>query len=238
VRKVESCTLEELTQWVMDGSGGQCLWEERYAEEAPGSAKRFLHECCWTYNEADGSVELIPQEEYIDWFVDHWFQNRANGEILICEKSRRLIMSWVNRGLELWAMGLKQSKFVICGLTYPKSAEHVWRIASLSRQLEKRKPFGYRPIDHERDGNFGEQELGVVMLPNGSLVTTMNQQGGQFQGSGYTGVVMEEFSQYRNPSYMYSQARRVTEGKPGKPGGFVVVITNAWPGKDWQELKK
>ena len=35
-----------------------------------------------------------------------------------------------------------------------------------------------------------------------------------------------------------SQARRVTEGKPGQPGGFVVAITNAWPGSDWKELKR
>ncbi len=217
------------------------LWPTRYVPSEVVSAEdastRFVFECCWTYNEADGSTELIPDHEYIRWFAGEWIANRATGGTLICEKSRRLIMSWVCRALELWAIGLGRQKLVICGLNYTKSAEHVWRIAWLYRQLiSKRSEFGLAAAQ-ERGGNFGAQELEQVILPNGSLVENLNQEGQSFQGSGYSGVVMEEFSQYDNPSYMYSQARRVTEGKPGQPGGFVVAITNAWPSLEWKELK-
>jgi hypothetical protein len=202
------------------------------------AACRFLFECCWTYNEADGSVELIPDLEYIRWFAGEWLLNREAGGVLIVEKSRRLIMSWVCRSLELWAMGVRRSKFVICGLNYPKAAEHVWRVAWLWRELCRHRPELGLGKAMERGGNFGAQEMEQVILPNGSLIENLNQQGQSFQGSGYTGVVMEEFSQYAHPAYMYSQARRVTEGKPGQPGGFVVAITNAWPGSEWKELKR
>jgi hypothetical protein len=147
-------------------------------------------------------------------------------------------MSWVNRGLELWSLGCSRGKLVICGLNYTKSAEHVWRLAWLYRELIKHRPdFGLAPAT-ERGGNFGAQEIEQVILPNASLAENLNQEGMSFQGSGYSGVVMEEFSQFRRPSYMYSQARRVTEGRPGRPGGFVVAITNAWPGSEWRDLKR
>ena len=227
-----------------------CLWPSRYVPDEsdivraghphPGlePALRFVTECCWTYNEADGSTELIPDMAYIRWFAHEWLCNRSDGGVLICEKSRRLIMSWVCRALELWSLGLRREKIVICGLNYTKSAEHVWRIAWLYRELAKRRPeLGLRGCD-TRGGNFGAQEIEQVILPNGSLVENLNQMGQSFQGSGYSGVVMEEFSQYAHPSYMYSQARRVTEGKPGSPGGYVVAITNAWPSLEWKEIKR
>ena len=231
-----------------------CLWPPRYVpceeiRDDSGAVTReavtehdalcrFLFECCWTDNEEDGLIELIPAHEYIRWAAWEWLKAKRTGDVAIIEKSRRLIISWVCRGMELWAMGLKRSKFVICGLTYPKSAEHVWRIAWLCRELSERGfKFGYDPKICERNGSFASKELGLVILPNGSIIRTMNQQGGKFQGSGYTGVIMEEFSQYDHPEYMYGQARRVTGGKPGLPGGFVVAITNAWPGTEWKGIK-
>lgn len=218
------------------------LWPHPYVASDGVSeteaATRFLFESCWTYNEADGDIELIPDHEYIRWFVGEWLSNRSRGGMLICEKSRRLIMSWVCRGLELWILGLNQSKGVVCGINYPKAAEHVWRIAWLYRELRKRRP-GLGLTDCQtKGGTMAAQAIETVILPNGSLVENLNQEGASFQGSGYSFVIMEEFSRYRAPAYMYGQARRVTEGKPGLPGGFVVAITNAWPGSEWQEIKQ
>ncbi len=235
-------------------AGADALWPRRYwasdsKSELPSDEEKrpvhpdfepaylFLTECCWTYNEADGSTELIPDLDYIRWFTNEWLWNKSRGGTLICEKSRRLIMSWVCRSLELWSLGQRREKLVICGLNYTKSAEHVWRIAWLYRELRKRRREFQLKDCETRGGNFGAQEIEQVILPNRSLAENLNQMGQSFQGSGYSGVVMEEFSQYSQPAYMYSQARRVTEGKPGQPGGFVVAITNAWPGNEWKELK-
>jgi len=239
---IERAALLEIKKRGVLSTGGP-LWPKEYLPNAwrtnSDCAYRFLTECCWSFNEADqGSIALIPDLEYIKWFCERWCENRSNGGVLICEKSRRLIMSWVCRGLELWAMGLKPQKFVICGLNYARSAEHVWRIAFLYNQLRERRPEFNLPPCTTRGGNMAAQLIVQTILPNGSITQCLNQMGQSFQGSGYSGVTMEEFSQYKNPSYMYSQARRVTEGKPGKPGGFVVAITNAFPGDDWKQLKK
>ena len=80
--------------------------------------------------------------------------------------------------------------------------------------------------------------LEQVVLPNGSLVETLNQDGQSFQGSGYSWVTMEEFSLYRNPAYMWGQAIRVTEGKPGSVPGMVCVITNASSNRGWLDMKR
>jgi hypothetical protein len=183
-------------------------------------------------------VELIPKEEHI-WIIVHaWWHCRATGRPMIEEKSRRLIMSWVFRGLRLWSMGLRRETGVVCGLTYPKAAEHVWRFWWLHTQLCQRRPeFNLAPCI-ARDGNVGAFDVGSVRFPNGSMVSTMNQAGQSFQGSGYSWVDMEEFSLYMRPEYMYGQALRVTEGGAESIGGQVTIITNASPNKAWQNVKR
>lgn len=214
------------------------LWPDAYLDEDAETAFRFLTKCCWTYNETNGETELIPPHDYIRWFCEIWVQNRADGGLLGVEKSRRLIMSWCARGLELWVTGLRPSKGVISGLNYVKAAEHVWRCAWLYRQLAKRRR-DFRLADcSTRDGNYGAQQIGQVVYPNGSIITSLNQEGGSFQGSGYTWVTMEEGSQYAQFNYMLSQAKLVTQGKPGTAGGFVTIICNAYPSQEYREFKK
>jgi hypothetical protein len=219
-------------------ASSRCLWPEPYSEDSPQALLRFVIECCFTYNEADGSVEVIPDKSYVRRIVLKWWECRKTGRPLILEKSRRLIMSWVFRACELWSLGLRPEKGVICGLTYPKAAEHVWRLWWLYDQLGKRRPeFNLAPCT-PREGNVGAQMLGQAIFPNASLAESLNQQGESFQGSGYAWVAMEEFSLYMRPEYMYAQALRVTEGKPGQPGGHVSIITNASPNQAWQGIKK
>jgi hypothetical protein len=195
-------------------------------------------ECCWTFNEANSSVERIPKLPYIREFAEIWHECRAEGRPLILEKSRRLLMSWVLRGLELWRIGLDREKGLIAGLNYAKAAEHVWRVWWLYEQLRQRRPEFALPQCIPRGGSIGAQSLRQVLLPNGSLVEALNQDGQSFQGAGYSWVTMEEFSLYRNPHYMWGQAIRVTEGKPGSRPGMVCVVTNASSSKAWQEIKK
>lgn len=218
------------------GADTKPLWPRRYAEDSPESLWRFVTECCWTFNEADRSVELIPAHDFLKFLTEEWWTSRSKGTELIIQKSRRLVVSWCIRACELWSMGMRRERGVIAGLTYPKAAEHVWRHAFLLRELRKRRP-DIR-IDHEeRGGNFGTGQLDQVLLNNGSLVETLNQEGESFQGSGYSWVCMEEFCLYKNLSYMRSQAKLVTQGKPGHPGGFVTSISNASTSREWKEIK-
>lgn len=196
---------------------------------------RFVTECCWTWNEADSSIELIPDKEYLRWYIAEWRDNAIRGGTLLVEKSRRLIMSWVETCLELYLMGISQVKGVVCGLNYPKAAEHVWRFWWIANEMQKRK--GINLGVQASGGNVAVQRIDRVVLANGSMVENLNQEGASFQGSGYAFVRMEEMSQYRYVQYMVAQAKIVTEGKPGEPGGFSVGICNAYPNPEWKELK-
>jgi hypothetical protein len=217
------------------------LWPEPYAQDNPETLFQFLTECCWTYNEADREVDLIPATEYIRTVAHEWHEARAQSRTLIIEKSRRMLISWVLRGCELWSLGLRQEKGLVAGLDYSKAGEHVWRIWWLYDQLVRNRPELELPKATPRDGNVAAQQLGQVLLANGSLAETLNQDGLAFQGSGYGWVTMEEFSRYRNCDYMFAQAVRVTQGKAANAsktrGGNVVIVTNASPNKAWQQIK-
>lgn len=182
-------------------------------------------------------MELVPQLEFLQWLALNWWECRSIGQELIVQKSRRLVVSWTLRGCELWSAGMRREKGVVCGLNYPKAAEHGWRYAFLLRELARRRPEVYAGGHVERGGNFGAQELEQVVLPNGSLLETLNQDGKSFQGSGYSWVAMEEFCLYDHPAYMRGQAKIVTQGKAGGRGGFVVSVSNASPSREWQEIK-
>ena len=203
---------------------------------------RFVTECCWTYNESDGSIDLIPALEdgdyhYVRWVVNQYCTNSLEGGTLIIEKSRRLIMSWVASAIELFFMGLQREKNVIAGLNYSKSAEHVWRFYFLYNELRKRRPeFRLLPCS-TMGGDVANQTLDKVILPNGSMVENLNQEGGSFQGSGFSRVRMEEFSQFKRCSYMLAQAKIVTQGKADSPGGSVVIISNSYPDQSWVDIK-
>lgn len=212
------------------------LWPKPYCEDSPAGLWSFLTECCWTFNEADGSVEPIPPFDFLRFLAEEWWNARERGSELIIQKSRRLVVSWTLRGCELWSLGMRRERGVVAGLTYPKAAEHVWRHAFLLRQLGIRRP-EMALASIERGGNFGAGQLEQVLLPNGSMVESLNQEGESFQGSGYSWVCMEEFCLYKNLSYMRSQARIVTQGRAGTCGGFVVSVSNASPSREWKEIK-
>jgi hypothetical protein len=218
-------------------NSGRPLWPAPYSQDNPDALIAFLTECCWTNNEADRKVDLIPKMQYIEQVARHWHACRTTSRALIIEKSRRMLLSWVLRACELWSLGLKTEKGLIAGLDFSKSEEHVWRIWWLYEQLRYQRPDFNLPRSQPREGNVGAQQLGQVLLPNGSLVEALNQDGLNFQGSGFGWVTMEEFSHYRNCDYMFAQAIRVTQGKADSPGGHVVVVTNSSPNKAWHALK-
>jgi hypothetical protein len=217
----------------------KCLWPAPYNKDSVRSAYRFVTKCCWSYIEADGTVELIPGDKrYIKKLIRKWWECRRTGRTLIIEKSRRLIVSWILRALQLWAMGLKRCNHVIVGLTYAKAAEHVWRIWHLWSKICSNLHWFKLDAANHWGGDPEGQSLDKVLLPNGSLISKINQESDTFQGSGYSEVDLEEFSLYDQPAGILSQARFVTEGVPGKVGGFVVIVTNAAENPSWQECKQ
>ena len=221
----------------------QGIWPAPYDQDTPESLIRFLRECCWTYNESDKVTELIPDLPFIPWLAEHWWKARAEGSELLIQKSRRLVVSWTLTGCELWLMGLRPAVGVVTGLNYKKAAEFIWRHDFMARELMKRRPEFTRLKPTARDGGFGRggnfaaYQTEECILPNGSMVSMLNQEGQSFQGSGYAWARMEEFCLYDHPGYMRGQAKIVTEGKAGSIGGFVVSVSNASPNEEWREIK-
>lgn len=234
--------LDDGASRVLAAMRSHVLWPERYASFDAESARLFLTECCWTDDDETGEVALIPDLPFVRVLCEAYVETKRAGKPLVIEKSRRLLVSWIVRGLRLWSMGLRRETGVICGLTYPRAAEHVWRVAWLYKQLADRRPSMGLPRLKEGENTKGGPMLGkkldVVILPNGSMVSSLNQEGESFQGSGYTWVDMEEASLYDDFGSMWSQAHTVTSGRADVPGGHIIVITNAnGANAAWKERK-
>jgi len=198
---------------------------------------RFLTERCITWDDETKQESAIPNMDHVRAVATAWWETRNAGKPLIIEKSRRLIVSWILRGCELWSMGLSKETRCLAGLTYPKAGEHVWRIAHLYKKCLERFPEMKLPPLEIRGGNFAAMTVDTVMLANGSICYALNQAKDTFQGSGYSGITMEELSLFDNPSTFFGQARTITKWRADVKGGHVVAVTNSNYADDWKRLK-
>jgi len=213
------------------------LWDGTpYADLTGACAFAFLTQCVWTDNDADQAVELIPPRLYIRELAEEWVACFSLRMPLVLEKSRRMIASWVFRGLELWAAGLARGNWLVCDQDYPHAAMHVWRHTFIYATLRQRRPGLGLPPAAARGGVVA-RECDMFILGNGSTISNANEQAGALQGEGKTAIVLEEFSRYRDPGGMWAQARFLTQGSPSKRGGWVAGICNASANEDYRKLK-
>lgn len=215
---------------------GRCLWPDEYAADDGDTAFKFLTECWWTDNEADSKIELIPADDLTHDFCHLWtyaFNSRAP---LIVEKSRRIRVSWMARGLETWTMGKARGQWMIVDQTHSNAAEHLWRCDfSLKQLYERRKNLHLTP--HEVRGAVMIKEPTTIILPNGSIMKHGHQDAGASQGKGMTGLTLEEISKYKAASTWWGQALIVTQGSTEGTGGWVNGIANASTNEDWKDIK-
>jgi len=214
------------------------LWPEPYCEDSYEAALGFLYEMR-TFNEANKRVAPILPKEYLAWMVWHWFDTRSTGQPLALWKSRRILISWAMRGLELWDAGLAMSSTQIGAATYEGvagSERFIWRVQHLYEQLRIHRP-GWNLAQCKPAYNPTVREVRTLMLPNGSEFVAINAEKESFRGSGTTRAVAEELSGYRSVNGVWGQMLIVCQGEPGEVGGHAVAIANTSTNTEWLKLK-
>lgn len=162
---------------------------------------------------------------------------KAEGRPLIIEKCRRMVISWLLRGLELHTMGLVRADLLLSGADFDSASKHVWRLSHLYEDLRQRHPDWHLPKASKiRDA--GERKLVQFSLPNGSLCERTNDDPDQVRGEGKTIITFEELSIFKRPASCWAQAMILTQGAAGNKGGFVVGVCNASASQEWKKLKE
>lgn len=213
------------------------LWPAEYLPDNPETAWKFVIECCRTWNEASKKVQRFPKLKYLKHLVGRWCHCRTHGGLLIIEKCRRMVVSWLFRALELWVMGRERSDEMLAGETFAAAARHVWRLQHIYDDLRKQFPLWNLPECHTI-AYEGENSLKIFSLRNGSVARAINGQGEKLQGEGTAIIVLEEAHQYPYLSAMLSQASVITLAEPGAVGGMIIVVANASANDPWQKIKK
>lgn len=221
------------------GEGRQCFWPAPY--DKPEAGWGFVLDNLQTWNEAEQDQQPFPDKQYLADYAHEWIECRRLGRTLITEKCRRMVISWLARGLELHAMGLRKTDCVLAGEDLEAAAAHVWRLQFLYDGLRRRK-------EQEKDSEWDLPPchtlaykgplLSSFALPNASSTRYQNGQAVGLQGAGTSIITLEEFSTYRYATKMLAQAKIITQGSPGSVGGFVNVILNASANPGWQSVKK
>lgn len=215
-------------------SKSKCLWPPEFSADTPESAIQFNLGLC-TWNESEGEVQAMPELDYLKFLTYEWFGAKERGGTLTVSKCRRMVVSWWLRGLELHQMGLSRQDWLLGGEKYSPACKHVWRLKHLYEDLARREPdYGLPPakfLSFE-----GERALKQFSLTNGSVCNAVNGEGNNVQGEGLKGVVFEEASLYPHLESMVGQAKIITQARPGKTGGFIVLVANPEHNYQWLQF--
>lgn len=218
------------------------LWPAPFNVNTPEAAWLFCLQCR-TWNEAEREVQAMPDLAYLRLYADRWWRCRQEGRMLVTLKCRRMVVSWVDRALTLWAMGMSRMDATLVGEDLEAAAKHVWRLEFLYDDLKKQHP-GWRLPERSHLLYEGEKKLKQFSLPNGSQTTYANGQASGLQGDGTAMITLEEPAQYRYLAAMVAQAKIITQGsaKVAMEGerarrGMVNLISNARQNYDWQMIR-
>ena len=213
-----------------DANLSPCLWPKSMSQVHARAAMAFIR-CCRTWDEIAQEESHLPERSYIRAYVRRWVKAFRKRRPLVVEKSRRIIISWVSRCLELWVYGLNRANGLLVGKTHLRSSEHLWRIWFIYNRLRRDYPDWHLP-KATKLGNDAMQQLDEIALPNGSRISKHYDGPTGIQGTGFTIVVIEELSQFQDASSMWAQAQMVAQG-----GGFVCSISNASFSDSWRAVK-
>ena len=219
----------------LPGAQSTSLWPAPY--DTPESAVDFVLKELRTWNEAEQQVQPFPDLDYLRETASEWVECKTKARALMIEKCRRMVISWLLRGLELHSMGLSRSDQLLSGADFDSASKHVWRLSHLYDDLRQRRPEWKLPAA-KRIRDTGERKLVQFSLANGSLCERTNDDPDQVRGEGKSIITFEELSIFRRPRSCWAQAMILTQGAAGQMGGFVVGVCNASANPEWRALKE
>lgn len=213
------------------------LWAEEYLSYDGDTAFRFLTEHCYTMDETvmPAKVSRIPAKEYIRIWCHQAVECRKRGVTHVLVKSRRMVMSWVATAFDLWEAGIFGSgQYIVASRNMDMSAELLWRTVFMYNQVAVRNPEWNLPKLKEKVDLIrwkGAKSYQQVTLPNGSVYVALSGEApDNMRQYPARRIRLEEIGTWTYPSYAYSTAQHMVQGRPGEVGGNITIISTAYPG--------
>jgi hypothetical protein len=207
---------------------GVCLWGNQFKDNARDACK-FIFGYIHTQEETTGAEMRIPRKRYLMNIARNWYKCRRSGRTFYIHKSRRLIVSWFVRSLELYAAGFSSAGFGIAAKHFQGmngACAFVWRVYFLYESLRTNYPEWNLEKSSPR-GAVLSKELDTLILPNGAIFHALNSDKEGVRGGGMSYIAYEELSGYSNPDEVVGQGRIIVQGPAEKVGGMVCAISNA-----------
>lgn len=221
-KSLQYATLEAIEQ----AREHKCIWHEKYSTDTWETAFRFITECVYTKDDADpeAPVKLIPPKPYIAWLVYEWWKSKSEGVPILIEKSRRMIVSWLLAGLDVWDAGLRGGAFYVASQKYEDAAKLVWRRYFIYQELRKR--FRNWNLPKATRSVWGSPYQIRKLLIEGAIFQPLTgSDPDSFRQEGATRVTLDEFAFYDQPEACFSSAKIMTTAPPPKVGGHLVGVT-------------
>ncbi len=175
---------------------------------------RFILECCYTQDEADGGkIKRFPQKDYLEYVCGCWLRY----PLLAIPKSRRMIMTWLMLALDLW-----QALFRPRSAIFVQSKKEEDSIFLLS---EKRLGLIYDRLPKMYGWPKLEAAKKQLKFSNGSYIMPIGQGADQLRQYTATLVHIEEMAFWDWPEDTWTALKPTIQG-----GGRVAMVSTAGPG--------
>jgi len=214
------------------------LWPAEYCEDTPDALWSFVL-LFRTWDEAEKVVRPFPDRPYLQRACRDWLTAKKIGKPIIFHKCRRMVVSWLCRICELWAMGCQRQDAMLGGDDYEAAAKHCWRYWHLYEDLRQNAGRLWNLPKADRILYQGERMLKAFMLSNGSQCNIVNAKPRTVQGEGAALMTYEEWGMYEDPASVLGQATIVGMGDATSTAkGFICCITNATTNPKYIDFKR
>ncbi len=175
---------------------------------------RWVRECVWTQDEADGgAVKRIPEKEYLA----HVCRTFRKHPVTAIPKSRRMMLSWIMLALHLH-LALFQPRSAIF-VQSKKQTDSAYLIG------DARMMFIYRHLPDGVPWPRVRARKNELTFSNGSMVRAVGEGPEQLRQYTITAILCDEFAFWARARSSWTAIRPALQG-----GGTATLVSSAAPG--------